>query len=165
MLGGESRRGAHAMREPFTHLRRPRKVPGFPCKRGSQWSASLAVEGVRFRQDLSGSLRMTASSETARRQRKRTTSPARGATIRCGRGYWRSRVCPYVESGLQKSVGGDGLKKRSFPTFCLTARDWRERRSNPRKTILARCTRAMRVPATHQRKPRSAASATRVSRG
>lgn len=32
-------------------------------------------------------------------------------------------VCPYVESSLQKSVGGNGLKKRSFPTFCLTARE------------------------------------------
>lgn len=29
-----------------------------------------------------------------RRQRKRTTSPARGATIRCGRGYWRSMGVP-----------------------------------------------------------------------
>jgi len=57
------------------------------------------------------------SSESSIRQRKRTTSPARGATIRCGRGYWRSRVCPYVESSLQKSVSGNGPKKRRFPTF------------------------------------------------
>jgi hypothetical protein len=163
---GKSRRGAHAMREPFTHLRRPRKVPGFPRKRGSQGSASLAVEGVRFRRDLSGSLRMRCLfGDGTRRQRKRTTSPARGATVRCGRGYWRSRVCPYVESSLQKSVGGDGLKKRPFPTLCLTAREWRERRSSPRKTILASCTRAMRVPATHQRKLRSAASASREAVG
>jgi hypothetical protein len=52
------------MREPFTHLRRPRKVPGDPRKGEFQGSASLAVEGVRFRQNLSGSLRMPASSET-----------------------------------------------------------------------------------------------------
>lgn len=166
MLGGESRRGAHAMREPFTHLRRPWKVPGVPRKGEFQGSASLAVEGARFRQNLSGSLRMLCLFGDRHAANARERQAPRGARRSdAGEDIGARWVCPYVESSLQKSVGGNGLKKRSFPTFCLTAREWRERGSSPRKTILARCTRAMRVPTTHQRKLRSAASATRVSRG
>lgn len=112
------------MREPFAHLRRPRKVPGDPRKGEFQGSASLAVEGVRFRQNLSGSLRMPASSETEQAANARERQAPRGARRSdAGEDIGARWVCPYVESSLQKSVGGNGLKKRPFPTFCLTARE------------------------------------------
>jgi len=78
------------------------------------------------------------------RQRKRTTSPARGATIRCGRGYRRSRVCPYVESSLQKSVSGDGPHEAHIPNVLKGS--GREQGPSPRMKILASYTRALRVP-------------------
>lgn len=51
---GISRRGAHAMREPFTQLRRPRKVPAASLA-GSRKMGLARV--LRSRQDLSSSLR------------------------------------------------------------------------------------------------------------
>jgi hypothetical protein len=70
---------------------------------GSGSPSQGGISGV----SLAGSRRRTLSAESfwlaadalplrrqTRRQRKRTTSPARGATIRCGRGYWRSMGVP-----------------------------------------------------------------------
>jgi len=136
--------GHPRMRGSFTRLRRPREIPGSRAS-GIQRPASPVAKGVRFWRDLSGSLRngLFLRRQT-RRQRKRTTSSARSATIRCGRGYWRSRVCPYVESSLQKSVGGDGPKEAHIPDVLPNGKGWRERGSSPRKTILASHTRHAR---------------------
>jgi hypothetical protein len=96
MLGGESRRGAHAVRESFTHLRRPLGDFGQSLRKWRPLLAGLA--GGRRRTLSAKSLWLAADDLPLRsqtgRQRKRTTGPARGVTIRCGRGYWRSRVCP-----------------------------------------------------------------------
>jgi hypothetical protein len=67
------------------------------------------------------------------------------------------RSCPYVESSLQKSVGGNGPKKRGSQRF---KGETRERGSSPRMTILARKHTRIARPCAHQRKPRGAASVT-----
>jgi len=153
------------MREPFTHLRRPRRVPGVPRKRGSQgqprWQSKAYAFGRIFPARCGSRLFGDGHAANARERH----APRGARRSDAGEDIGARWVCPYVESSLQKSVGGNGLKKRPFPTFCLTAREWRERGPSPRKTILASFTRAMRVPTTHQRKPPSAASATRGSRG
>jgi len=103
-----------------------------PASKGSGRPSQGGISGV----SLAGSRKRTLSAESfwlaadalpPRRQlaaNARERQAPRGARRSdAGEDIGARWVCPYVESSLQKSVGGNGLKKRSFPTFCLTARE------------------------------------------
>lgn len=123
------------MRESFSRLRRPRKVLG------PFW---LAADTHLFGAGHS------ANAEERQAPRGEGRSDA-------GEDIGARRSCPYVESSLQKSVGGNGPEKRGSQRFKGEAR---ERGSSPRMTILARKHTRIARPCTHQRKPRGAASVT-----
>jgi len=97
------------MHESFARVRRPRKVPWPAC-----WQPKVLALGRIFlaRRGL------WISSEIRTPPTQENTMPREGdGRFDAGEDIGTRWVCPYVESCLQKSVGGNGPEKRSSQRF------------------------------------------------